>query len=288
MISAPIEAPPDRDAITLKVEEGGPESPSESWFRLLGKVTVRNVATPTLTPVLPEAERATGAAVLIAPGGGFLVEAMENEAWPQARWLADRGVAAFILKYRLEPTPADPEAFRAAVRARFAAAVVQPGERRLLQVPPYAVADARVAMRLLRRRAAEWNVDPRCIGYLGFSAGAMIGLGLIGREADEATPDFLGAVYPSMDPVDVPNHAPPLFVAMASDDQLYGRQGYGLAESWRKAERPVELHVYERGGHGFGMGAPGTTSMGVLAAYHDWMTCGGWTRVSDAATGGSK
>jgi acetyl esterase/lipase len=276
IISEPIAAPVDSDAIRLDVAEPGPEMPPESWFTLLGKTTVRNVGIPTLTPVLPRPEVATGAAVVVAPGGGFLVEAMENEGWPQARWLADRGIAAFVLKYRLQPTPVDTEAFRAAVRARFAAAVVEPGQPRRLEVPTFGVADARAALRLVRRGSSAWGVDPQRVGYLGFSAGAMIGLGLVADRMDEATPDFLGTIYPSMDPVDVPEDAPPLFIAMASDDQLYGRQGYGLAQSWRLAERPVELHVYERGGHGFGMGLPGTTSQNMLEAFHAWMSCGGW------------
>ena len=240
LISMPIEPPPEPDAIVLATGPATPGMPPESWFTLVGKATVRNVATATLTPILPAGDRATGAAVVVAPGGGFLVEAMENEAWPQARWLADRGIAAFILKYRTQPTPPDLDAFRAAMQARFAAAAVAaPGEPRRIEVPDFAVADAQRAVRLVRERAGEWGVDPARVGYLGFSAGAMIGLGATRAGAADAVPAFLATIYPSMDAVEVAADAPPLFVAMASDDQLYGRQGYGLAESWRRAERPI-------------------------------------------------
>lgn len=275
VISAPIDAPVIEGEIPLDDVAPVTDMPAESWFRLLGSVAVRNVSAATLTPYLPPPEIATGAAVIVAPGGGFLVEAMENEGWSQARWLAARGIAAFVLKYRLQATPVDDDAFRAAVRARFAAAVVAPGAARSLTTPRAAVEDGCAAVDLVRRRASAWGVDPARVGWLGFSAGAMIGLAVAGSEPG-VRPDFVGAIYPAMDAVDVRADAPPLFVAMAADDPLFGRQGYGLVQSWHEAGRSAELHVYAKGGHGFGMGAPGTTSTGVMAAFDAWLTCGGW------------
>jgi len=270
----PIAAPDEPDAIPLNADAVRRDMRAPSWFSLTGKATVRNVDQATLTPMLPSGP-GTGAAVVIAAGGGYLIEAMENEAWAQARWLADRGIAAFVLKYRLEPTPADDAAFAAALVARFTAAA-DPAARRSFDVPAYMVEDAAAAIRHVRAHAADWAVDPDRIGFLGFSAGAMIGLDLIARAAVDARPAFLGTVYPSMAAIDVAADAPPLFVAMAADDQLFGTQGYGLAEVWRAAGRSVELHVYAAGGHGFGMGAPGTTTTGLMPAFHAWLDCGGW------------
>lgn len=275
IISAPIDAPVIAGEIPLDDHPPASDMAAESWFTLLGTVAVRNVAAATLTPYLPRPAIATGAAVIVAPGGGFLIGAMENEGWPQARWLAERGVAAFVLKYRLQPTPAADDAFREAVRERFALAAVAAGASRSFATPRAAIEDGQAAIELVRRRASEWHVDSARVGWLGFSAGAMIGLAVAGAHAS-VRPAFLGAIYPAMDAIDVAAEAPPLFVAMAADDQLFGRQGYGLVRSWHEAGRPAELHVYERGGHGFGMGAPGTTTTGVMAAFDAWMTCGGW------------
>lgn len=277
---ARIPKPDEPDAIRLDTTPMPDGTGPESWFTLGGKTTVRNVSLATLTPVLP-AKRATGAAVIVAAGGGYLIQSMDNEAWAQARWLAARGIAAFVLKYRLQPTPADDDAFAAAVIARFTAAA-DPKARRQIAVPDFMIADAEAAVRLVRVRAEDWGVDPARLGYLGFSAGAMIGLGLVATVAPDTMPNFIGAIYPSMSATDVRADAPPLFVAMAADDQLYGLQGYGLPESWRKAGRSIELHVYARGGHGFGMGVPGTTSTGTMDAFHEWLGCNGW--LTDATT----
>lgn len=269
-----IPAPPEPDAIRLGTGGIG-DAPPESWLMLNGQESVRNVATATLTPVLPAPGTANGTAVIVAPGGGFVIESMANEAWPQARWLADRGIAAFILKYRLDPTPESLDDFRAAMLKRFAAAVVPLDGRRSLPTPANAVADGQAAVRLVRSRATEWGVDPARVGWLGFSAGAMTGLGVVAAGAAGAVPDFLATIYPSMDPMPVADDAPPLFVAIAGDDQLFGLQGYGLAEGWRRAGRSVELHVYEQGGHGFGMGRPGTTSEGWIESLGGWMATRG-------------
>ena len=192
------------------------------------------------------------------------MESMEAEAMKPARWFADHGIAAFVLKYRLDPTPASMDAFKQAALARFAAAAAA-GARGGADIPApaAALADAQAAMRLVRTRAGEWGIDPHRVAYLGFSAGAIIGVDLAKAGVPGTAPDLLAAIYPSIAPTIVAADSPPLFVAVASDDELFGKQGYGLPESWRRAERPVELHVYEHGGHGFGFdGKPGTTSLG--------------------------
>lgn len=271
---APIAPPPEEGAIPLDTGPQRPDMAQERWFSLRGMAAVRNVDRADLTPVLP-AGNATGAAVVIAPGGGFLIGSMQNEGWAQACWLADRGVAAFVLKYRLEPTPACDGEFAQALVARFAAAA-DPAAHGSFSVPPYMIDDAAAALALVRSNAAIWSVDPDRIGYLGFSAGAMIGLDTVARATPDRIPAFLGAIYPSMAAREVRADAPPLFAAIAADDPLFGMQGYGLAESWQRAGRSVELHAYAAGGHGFGMGAPGTTSIGMMESFHAWLRWGGW------------
>ncbi|WP_315761635.1 alpha/beta hydrolase [Sphingomonas sp. Y38-1Y] len=270
----PMPPPEEREAIALHPASPRRDMPAPGWFMLGGKMTVRNVDEATLTPVLPDRPHG-GAAVVIAAGGGYLIQAMENEAWAQARWLADRGVAAFVLKYRLEPTPAADDAFAAALIERFTKAA-DPQARRAMAVPGPMVEDAAAAMQLVRSRAVDWAVDPERIGYLGFSAGAMIGLDLVGRAAADTRPAFLATIYPSMARIAVAADPPPLFAAMAADDPLYSTQGYGLVEGWREAGGSTELHVYAGGGHGFGMGKPGTTSTGIMPAFHAWLESGGW------------
>jgi acetyl esterase/lipase len=123
------------------------------------------------------------------------------------------------------------------------------------------VADAFQAMRVVRGHAAEWSLDPRKIGFIGFSAGAMLAVD-VGTGYDAATrPDFIGAIYGALRAGHtVPADAPPLFVAAASDDNLLSGKSLPIYEAWRAARRPAELHIYERGGHGFGMARQGVTS----------------------------
>lgn len=274
---APMATPAQPDAIPLGTG-GVPGMSAESWFTLAGRPTVRNVSTATLLPVLPAKDKATGAAVVIAPGGGFVMESMEAEAMKPARWFADHGIAAFVLKYRLDPTPAPMEAFKQAALARFAAAAVAGAKGGAdIPAPVPALADAQAAMWLVRTQAARWGIDPKRIAYVGFSAGAIMGVDLVKAAAPGTMPDLFAAIYPSMAPATVVPTAPPLFVAVAGDDELFGKQGYGLPESWRRAGRPVELHVYEHGGHGFGFdGKAGTTSVGWNQALLGWLGAHGW------------
>ena len=274
---APMATPAQPGAIPLGT--GAVQGmPAESWFTLAGRPTVRNVSIATLLPVLPAKDQATGAAVVIAPGGGFVMVSMEAEAMKPARWFADHGIAAFVLKYRLDPTPAPMEAFKQAALARFAAAAMAGAKGGAdIPAPAPALADAQAAMRLVRTQAARWGVDPHRIAYLGFSAGAIMGVDLVKAAVPGTMPDLFAAIYPAMAPTSVAPGAPPLFVAVASDDELFGKQGYGLPESWRRAGRPVELHVYEHGGHGFGFdGKPGTTSSGWAQALLTWLGTHGW------------
>ena len=123
-----------------------------------------------------------------------------------------------------------------------------------------AVEDGIAAVRFVRAHASEFGVDPRRVGMIGFSAGAMNTLAVTLANQSNARPDFIGLIYGPMFPVSAPTDAPPAFVALAADDPLFGRGGFGIVDSWRQAQRPVELHLYQAGGHGFGISGHGTSA----------------------------
>jgi acetyl esterase/lipase len=251
----PIATPASPNAIPLGTGPLPESTAPESWYRQYDKAFARNVSIATLTPFLPDPAKATGTAIIVAPGGGFRTLSMENEGSDVARALAARGVAAFVLKYRLNPTPRDMASFGQSMAAMFAgAARPQPRPSASPAFPSLApqLADSRAAFALVRRRAAEWNVNPNRLGMVGFSAGAMLTL-QTALQDHNAKPAFIGIIYGPLDPAGVPADAPPMFVALAADDPLFGGKGTGLIQSWMAAKRPVEFHLYEQGGHGFGM-----------------------------------
>lgn len=272
----PIAVPAQPSAIKLETGDLPDAKIEESWHSQYGSSFARNVTQATLTPFLPDPAKANGTAVIVAPGGGFRTLSMENEGWDVAEALAAKGVAAFVLKYRLNQTPASMLAFQKSMADMFAGAS-RPNRpdvaEQLRQLSPQ-IADARAAFALVRDRAQEWHVDPERIGMVGFSAGAMLTMAteLSGGEAD---PAFLGMIYGPLSPVTVPADAPPLFVALATDDPLFANSGFGLIDSWRGAGRPVEFHLYEQGGHGFGMYPKETTSTGWFDAFVAWLAMHG-------------
>ncbi len=272
---APIPIPKQPNAIVLGTGKLPEAIAEESWHSQYGSVFARNVSIATLTPFLPAKGKATGAAVIVAPGGGFQTLSMENEGWNVAKALVKKGVAAFVLKYRLNPTAAsfaDFEDRKFPGTAKRPAAPRDPSEAFAPQV-----ADAVAAFALVRSRAKEWNVDPDKVGMVGFSAGAMLTLqtALYGKGAN---PAFIGDIYGPLGAVKVPDNAPPLFIALAADDPFFGGAGFGLIESWKAAKRPVEFHLFEQGGHGFGMYPKETTSTGWFEAFASWLRMHGYIK----------
>ncbi|MFV3130920.1 alpha/beta hydrolase [Niveispirillum sp. KHB5.9] len=273
----PIAIPAQPEAIELGTGPLPGATVPESWHSQYGSHFARNVTTATLTPFLPDPAKATGTAVVVAPGGGFRTLSMSNEGWDVARALADKGVAAFVLKYRLNQTPQDMQAFEQAMREMFsgAARLPRPNPEQMVAGIAPQIADARAAFALIRRRAAEWRIDPDRIGMIGFSAGAMLTMATT-LSGQDARPAFIANIYGPLAPVTVPAAAPPLFVALAADDPLFSNDGFGLIESWRAAKKPVEFHFYEQGGHGFGMYRKQTTSTGWFDAFQRWMGMHGY------------
>lgn len=274
----PIPIPKQPTAIVLGTGKLPGTTHDEAWHSQYGSMFARNVTIATLTPFLPPKNKANGTAVIVAPGGGFRTLSMQNEGWEVAKALNKKGIAAFVLKYRLNPTPPDMVGFQESMNQMFAGtarreAIAQdPAERLAPQI-----ADATAAFALIRSRSKEWNVDPKKIGMIGFSAGAMLTLSttLYGKGAD---PAFIGNIYGPLSGVQAPPNAPPLFIALAADDPFFANAGYGIIESWKAAKRPVEFHLYEQGGHGFGMYNKETTSTGWFEAFVSWLRMRGFTK----------
>src|SRR6187455_2479826 len=269
----PIATPAQADAIVLGTGPLPGATAMESWHRQYGSAFARNVTIATLTPYLADPAKATGAAVIVAPGGGFRTLSMENEGSEVARALAAQGVSAFVLKYRLNQTPREMADFERSMREMFSGASARPPrlspEAAEQSLAPQ-IADARAAFALVRARGKEWHVDAERIGMVGFSAGAMLTMATA-LAAEDAKPAFVGNIYGPLGQVAVPADAPPLFIALAVDDPLFAGSGFGLIESWRAAKRPFEFHFYEQGGHGFGMYPKETTSTGWFDAFVGWI-----------------
>lgn len=237
-------------------------------------IKLGNVSTPQLTIYQAPKERANGAAMIIAPGGGFHILAYDLEGTEVAEWLNSIGVAAIVLKYRVPVR--DPE------RAWLAA-----------------MQDAQRAISLVRSRSAEWGIDAKRIGILGFSAGgyaAGMAALLPDRQyaaVDDADktpsrPDFAVLIYTGgfldkesnklRDDLRVTKDAPPMFLAHAHNDEVSSLNSALLYVALKKAGVSAELHIYAKGGHGYGLrqtNLPVTTWPARLEA---WLNTEGWMK----------
>lgn len=272
----PLEAPVEKNAIPLGTGGVANQPAKETWFRQWGDPMARNITTATLTPFLPKAGTANGAAVIVAPGGGYRWLSLSNEGWEVAQALADKGIAAFVLKYRLHPTPESLEDFKAWMnRPRTAPAPTSDTSKSATPPPAQQLdlsnqlADAEAAYAMIIKRAKEWGVDTGRIGMIGFSAGAGLTMhSTLNSKTMKLA--FIGPIYGGMGPVAVPKNAPPMFNVIATDDFLFRGQ-FGVIESWFKAGIPVEFHLYQNGGHGFGLGNPDRTSNRWFDAFMHWL-----------------
>lgn len=220
-----------------------------------GVTIVRNVSRPVLLPIGDV--DATRPAVIVAPGGAFRFLAIEHEGRAVAEWVHGRGFAAYVLKYRVVETPVDPAGFRAAM------AELVTGKTRWDDVPPNLLADG--AQAVLRAR----EVHERVV-MVGFSAGARLTVEAL---RSDAPPDAAALIYPPAIPgLDAaPAEAPPIFTLMACDDPLGTKGALALHDRWRAAGRSSELHLFERGGHGFGMNPQGLPVDRWLDLLGDWL-----------------
>jgi dienelactone hydrolase len=263
----------------------GPEATfSSSAFGSRETTMLRNVSDPTLTVFAPDPTKANGVGVIVCPGGAWRVLAWEHEGIDMARWLAARGYTAFLLKYRLRGSPPDPAEFAAAVsrmaanmptmipgaKAPRAMADAMPDET-VPRAREIAAEDGRRAVEIIRERAAEWGVKPDRVGMIGFSAGAFLAADLA-MDPRAAPLAFVAPIYGGeTQGRPVPADAPPLFTAVAQDDRLLFRVVEGLYADWSSADRLAELHIFTRGGHGFGMGARGLPVDRWTELLGDWL-----------------
>lgn len=248
---------------------------------------IRNVTQPTLTAYLPDKIKANGTAVIVAPGGGFMHLAMEKEGADMARWLQEKGVAAFVLKYRLMDSGTEEEyrnraagmAARTTASSSAPAAApaappgLNPAQQKALE---FAVADGAQAVKLVRGRAAEWGIAPDRIGLMGFSAGGMLTMGVVMKNDSESRPNFAAPIYGgNTNNIAVAKDAPPLFIAAAQDDPVASVSSAQLYLAWKTVGRTAELHLYSQGGHGFGMTKRGLPVDSWVERFGEWLSIQG-------------
>lgn len=272
-------------AITTKVINlwPGVAPGSEQWkqpetvLRFNGMESVVNVTTPTLTAFLPDPSIATGTAIIIAPGGGFIGLSINSEGHDVAKWLVARGFVAIVLKYRTVQLEGHNDSERMqSGGARFAA---QLRDHALIgEDGKYGVADGIQAVRVVRAHAGEWGISPDRIVLMGFSAGGMITeLTAIQPDArPNYAPPIYGATFPAVPPI--PQGLPPFFMAMAQDDTLAGPYIVAFYDALKTAGYKPEFHIYRSGGHGWGMRKQGTTSDHWIDEFYYWLQAQGLTR----------
>jgi acetyl esterase/lipase len=261
---------------------------AEVEYAAWGATLVRNVVDPSLTVFLPDPAVATGTAVVIAPGGGFCWLTWDAEGTMVAEWLRGHGVAAFVLKYRtadLGSSDAELEANTNEVISAMLelARVDDPATVRRLRYPTLARVveaaedDARAALRHVREHAVDYAVAPDRIGFLGFSAGGILTMGVAMHHDAPSRPDFIAPVYGiAHEPIVVPDDAPPMFFVCALDDEVVVPHASEICEAWRKAGKSVESHVYSQGGHGFGMRAQGLPVDSWIQRFFEWLDAQGF------------
>ena len=232
--------------IWLNMASSSPTFPEQHTPLLWNQQIVRNVTEPSLTPCFPTEQN--GAAIIICPGGAFQFLMIDKEGIEIAKWLTSYGITAFILKYRLAPTPIDDSQF---------ASDFESSNFDLSRIRKHisnSFTDGVQAISLVRQKALEFKIDRSRIGIIGFSAGAAVAVhSIFGPDAGDG-PDYLGAIYGAPpERINVPPHAPPLFIACANDDDIVGTTCLDLFQAWKQAKRSVEIHAYSQGGHGFGI-----------------------------------
>ncbi len=246
-----------------------------------GKRVIRlgQVGRPTIEVFRPPADKDTGATVLVCPGGAYHILAMDLEGTEVCEWLNSAGITAVLLKYRVP-------------------------RREGLEKHAAPLQDAQRAMSLIRKQATDWGIDPKRVGVLGFSAGGHLAAAVSTAPkrtyptvdaADElpSRPDFTVLVYPGYLTVKEENdrvapelaidgQTPPTFLVMTQDDPVRIENVLHYALALKKADVPTEVHVYPKGGHGYGLRR---TELPVTAwpdRVQDWLKAGGWLKPAAA------
>ena len=230
-----------------------------------------NVTTPVLTFFPADPAVANGTAVIICPGGSFSYLHIKTEGSDVAQYLNKKGVSAFVLKYRVVHSETDRPVKEKNGRARD----TSNAKKLMGAIIPLSLADGRQAIIYVRTHAAEWNISPNRIGMIGFSAGGTLASVSAFDTAKESKLDFVAPIYayvPPFVPGTAQKDAPPLFIAAASDDELHlVPMSLEMYSKWLAAGRSAEIHVYSRGGHGFGMNPQHQPSDSWIERFGDWL-----------------
>jgi acetyl esterase/lipase len=257
---------------------------SETWTwdeatstkNIFNTEVVYNVSKPTLTAYLPNTSIANGTAIIVAPGGAFHTLSINNEGVDVAKWLNAKGVAAFVIKYRVAKSETtDPVKELMAKMSNFKAL-----DEENAPIIPLAMNDGLTAMAYVRSHAKEFNIDANRIGFMGFSAGATLTLSVVYNATDLNRPNFVAPIYAYNSAVigtEVPKSKTPIFIAAASDDQLgLAPHSVEIYNKWLEAKQPAELHIYEKGGHGFGMRKSNIPTDSWIDRFGDWLNLQGY------------
>ncbi len=250
--------------------------PEKQYFsKAWNTEVVSNVTKPTLTVYRPAAGTANGTGVVVCPGGGFMALSINSEGIDVAKWLAARGVTAFVLKYRLAHSGED-------ATAEFSALFQDKKKltQMLASIVPLSIADGLAAAAYVRRHAGDWNISADRVGIIGFSAGGTVAAAVGLHYTPEGRPAFVAPIYAAatlLGSSAVPADAPPMFLVAATDDQLgLTMDSVTLYTQWTAAHQSAELHIYAKGGHGFGMHKQGFPSDGWIDRFGDWLESQGW------------
>jgi len=225
---------------------------------------VFNVVTPTLTLFLPDKAKATGTGVIIAPGGAFVALAIDLEGTNVARRLQEKGIAAFVLKYRIMEKRQEG----------------MPTGMNMDEAGKYGIADGIQALQVVRQHATQWGIAPDRVGFMGFSAGAMVASGALLQADAAARPNFAAPIYGGPFGVmpAIPAKLPPIFMAWAQDDNVALAPVVKFYDALRTAGVKPEAHIFSAGRHGFGVKQQGTTSDHWIDAFYYWLDAQGLTR----------
>ena len=256
---------------------GAPGSEDWTWKEneaKLGNTDIRlvyNVSDPTLTVFKSPDNIATGTAVIVCPGGAFQFLSIESEGIQVAKWLNTKGITAFVLKYRLSHSMTDDPMQELMGKMPNS----EKFNEEIRPVVAMGIADGKAAITYVRKHAAEFGISQEKIGIIGFSAGGTVTTGVAFTYDKESRPDFVAPIYPyvgSFEKPAVPADAPPMFISAASDD-MFGFQEHcvKLYNEWNKAKKSVELHIYAKGDHGFGMNKKNLPVDTWIERFTEWL-----------------
>jgi lysophospholipase L1-like esterase/dienelactone hydrolase len=269
----------------IQLYDGKPKG-SENWTwteqistkNLFNTDLAYNVTQPTITAYLPHKDLATGTAIIIAPGGAFHTLSINSEGAEVAKWLNSKGIAAFVLKYRLARCfTDDPVKEVMGKMSDFKALDIENDT-----IVPLAMMDGLAAVKYVRDHAKDMEIDVNKIGFMGFSAGGTLTMSVVYNATEANRPNFVAPIYayePAIIGSTPPSVLTPIFVAVAGDDQLgMMPMSINIYKKWFDAKHPAELHIYQKGGHGFGMRKQNLPTDTWYERFGEWLKLQGYLK----------